>query len=461
MFWLNKNRTLAIGIAFMAFLSTGCLTFYQRNINLMEAYEQRNYEKANSELEHKKWQKQKRNLLLYYLNKGTVLHMLGNYEESNNYFQKADYFIEDYRKSYGLKALSFISNPSVETYAGENYEKLLVHYYTTLNYLHLNDFDAALIECKRMLLLNENIATYYKKEKKLHQDAFTHALLGIVYEAKKDYGNAFIAYRNAYEVYRDVYVPLLGSEIPLQIKKDVLRTAYINGYYSDVAIYEKEFGFPFDKNELTNNVLVTFWNNGLCPIKERRNITFVISDMGNGYVLFYNAELGLSFPFYMGDNKDQKGALLGMKLFRVSFPNLESRPTKYSKAYVIRDSVKQPIEVVEDIDLIAHKVFKDKMLKEYGQVLLRMALKKLAEIKAQQTNDGLGAIVNIANAITEQADTRNWQTLPSAIAYSRTYLKERGNNIVLQVDGATTSNDTLLINVEGGRKTHFHSFSTY
>lgn len=111
--------------------------------------------------------------------------MLGKYKESNEYFQLADFYIEDFHKKYGLKALTYLSNPSIVPYSGENYEKILLHYYSTLNYLMLNNFDDALVECKRMLLMMENISTYYKTEHQLHRDAFTHLLLGIVYDAKK------------------------------------------------------------------------------------------------------------------------------------------------------------------------------------------------------------------------------------------------------------------------------------
>ena len=134
-------------------LLAGCFSYYQKNILLNEAFEQKNFTQAEEILSNKKWEKKKRNILLYYLNKGTVLHMLGKYKESNEYLQKADYYIEDYQKKYGLEALTYLSNPSIVPYEGEHYEKILLHYYSALNYLMLNNYDDALIECKRMLLM--------------------------------------------------------------------------------------------------------------------------------------------------------------------------------------------------------------------------------------------------------------------------------------------------------------------
>lgn len=442
-------------------LLTGCFSYYNRNIKLMHAYEQKNFAKAENILSNKKWEKRKRNILLYYLNKGTVLHMLGKYKESNEYFQLADYYIEDYQKNYALKALTFISNPSIEPYGGENYEKILLHYYSTLNYLKLGQPDEALVECKRMLLVMDNISTYYKNNNKYNRDAFTHLLLGLIYDAQKDYGNAFIAYRNAYEVYRDDYKPLLGTDIPLQLKKDLLRTAYLNNSYSDLELYEKEFGFKYDRSAPIESSLVCFWNNGLCPVKEQNSITFLISDYGNGYVLFYNVELGISLPFYVGNDEKKIKNLVDMKVIRVSFPKFVSRPPVYQRAYIKTSSDSLSVELAENIDAIAHRSLKDRMLKELSETLLRFALKKLAEIETSKQNQDIGTALNIVNSISEQADTRNWQLLPYSINYTRVPLKEGVNTITLKAIGnGTTYTDTLSVNVSK-KQTFFESITSF
>lgn len=438
---------------------SGCFSYYQKNIKLMNAYEQKNFTKAEVILNEKKWEKKKHNILLYYLNKGTVLHMVGKYKESNEYFQKADFYIEDYHKNYALKALEFISNPNTEPYGGENYEKILLHYYSTLNYLKLNSLDDALIECKRMLLVMDNISTYYKKNNKYNRDAFTHLLLGLIYDAQHDYNNAFIAYRNAYEVYRDDYKPLLGTEIPLQLKKDLLRTAYLNGSFNDLDEYEKAFGFKYDRTKTIESSLVCFWNNGLCPIKEQNSITFVITNMGNGTVLFTNLELGLTIPFFIGEDKDQMNKLVGMKIMRVSFPKFVSRPPIYQSAYLKTTTDSIPLEMAENVDAIAHRSLQDRMLKELGETLLRFALKKVAEMEVSKQNKGGGELLGIVNAISEQADTRNWQMLPYSINYTRVNLKEGRNDLKLKVFGDRTSyTDTLSI-TGSKNKTFFHSFT--
>lgn len=425
----------------------------------MRAFEQKNYEQAESILANKKWEKKKRNILLYYLNKGTVLHMLGKYKESNEYFQKADFYLEDHHKNYGLTALSLLSSPAIEPYAGENYEKILLHYYSTLNYLQLNEPDEALVECKRMLIMMQNITTYYKNNNKYNRDAFTHLLLGIVYDAKNDPEDAFIAYRNAYEIYRDDYKKLLGTDIPMQLKKDLLRTAYLNGSYSELELFEKEFGFTYDRKQTISGSLVCFWNKGLCPVKEQRSIHFVITNMGNGYVLFTNLELGLTLPFYIGDDQNKIDNLVKMKIIRVSIPKFVSRPPDYQTAFIKTGNEEYPLEIAEDIDAIAHRSLDDRMAKELGETLLRFALKRLSEMEANKNNNkDLSVALNIVNTLTEQADTRNWQMLPYSINYTRVNLKEGKNNLTFHSVGNNSHVDSLTINVSGN-KTYFQSFT--
>lgn len=120
----------------------------------MNAVYANDFAAANKLLENDaKWEKRQRNVLLFYLNKGTVLFMDGQHEASNVYFRKADYLIEDFNKNAGDFAVSFLVNAKYSTYSGENFEQILLHYYTTLNYLALNKTDEALVEGKRMLAI--------------------------------------------------------------------------------------------------------------------------------------------------------------------------------------------------------------------------------------------------------------------------------------------------------------------
>jgi hypothetical protein len=74
------------------------------------------------------------------------------------------------------------------------------------------------------------------------------------------------------------------------------------------------------------------------------------------------------------------------------------------------------------------------MMKEMGEALLRLAIKQVTSAKLRKENDALGSALSLVNAITEQADTRNWQTLPNTINYSRTHLPAGIHHVTFTVD---------------------------
>ena len=235
---------------------------------------------------------------LYFTNRGVANSFLGEYELSNDFLEKAYIFVEDYQRNYLNEAVSFLSNPNFVVYPGEDHEKLLIHYYKALNFLKMNDRESALVECRRMDIKLQQLSDKYKSDKKHKRDAFLHTLMGIIYDADHDYNNAFIAYRNALNIYREDYNELFGMRPPRQLKKDLLRTAYLTGFYDEVAYYEKEFNMKYLPHKQKTGDLVFFWNNGMGPIKSERGITFTIVKGEAGFVHFRNDEHGFSFPFF-------------------------------------------------------------------------------------------------------------------------------------------------------------------
>jgi hypothetical protein len=119
--------------------------------------------------------------------------------------------------------------------------------------------------------------------------------------------------------------------------------------------------------------------------------------------------------------------------------------------------------LAENIDAIAFHSLKDRMAKEMGEALLRLATKKLAEIEVSKENQGLGTALNIVDALSEQADTRNWQMLPFSINYTRVNLNEGKNDIELKAIGFNNrvASDSLSITTTPASKTYFHSFTSF
>jgi hypothetical protein len=401
-----------------SFFVNACATYYEKNQAFMQAVYKNDYTTAEKLINHDN--SPKRNLLLSHLNKGSLYFMMGNHETSNKYFRLADYYVEDFQKNYASKALSFISNPKVVPYGGESFEQLMIHYYTAINYITMGELDNALVEAKRMLLKLQKTNDYHKGKNKYNKDAFVHHLIGVIYDLQSDYNNAFIAYKNALDIYENEYKVQFNTNVPLQLKKDLIRTAYLTGFYDEMDVLKEKYQLEYTPSAKESKDVLIFWDNGLGPVKSENSINFAIIPAGDGWVNFVNVELGLVFPYYVG-NKEQQNSLLDLKIIRIAIPQYTSRTLLYTHANLQIDTLIYPnqFELYQPINEIAYKSLEDRMNKELAEALMRLATKKITESIVRKENEGLGFAIGLLNAISEQADTRNWQLLPHSVNYAR------------------------------------------
>ncbi|MFN4082211.1 MAG: COG3014 family protein [Bacteroidia bacterium] len=436
-----KFSGLQYALVLFIVVFSGCSSYYQKNSKMMNAVYKGNFSLAAQILkDDKKMQKPARNRLLFYLNKGTVLFLNNNFSESINYFRHADYFVEDYHKNVGNEALALISNPNITTYAGESFEQVMIHYYGALNYLMINDKESALIETKRMLSKMQRITDKYKNNNKYKVDAFAHLLAGIVYDANNDPNNAFIAYRNAYKIYKDDYSKKFNTDVPEQLKIDIIRTAYQTGFNDEVAFYEKEFNIKFNPSSLSNKTnAVVFWNNGFGPIKTQKSINFTVIPYANhpGWVEFTNWDLGISIPIKLDDDNQRK-SLLDLKIIRMALPQYQTRNPVYQSATIKVNNQNYQFQLAQNVNAIAYKSLEDRELAELSKGIMRVALKQLLahQLKQQNQGSGLGLAAQIYGAVSEQADTRNWQLLPHSIFYTRIPLHEGSQKLEFTATGS-------------------------
>lgn len=390
-------------------------------------------DKAEKYLEGNKKMQRNRNRLLFLFNMGFVNHLQQDFEESNKHFNEADLLIEDYKRNYGSEALALISNPEVKPYRAEDFEAVMIHYYKALNYLNLGNFDGAGVEARRINLKLQTLNDKYKDHKNRYQvDAFAHIVMGLSFEAQGEINDAFIAYRNAHEVYTGEH-GFFGIPVPDQLKRDLIRTAAILGFKAEQEQYEKEFNMAFEPERNAGGEVVFFWNNGMGPVKDEWSVNFIAVAGQGGYVNFTNEELGITFPFFIGNDAQKRNDLLALRVVRVAFPKYLERPNYYSRAWLEKDGNRFTLDEAESVNDIAFKTLEDRFLREMSAALLRLALKKVAEVQLSKENEALGALATVANAVTEKADTRNWQTLPHTIHYTRVPLNEGLNEVTLKM----------------------------
>lgn len=441
-------------IFFLFFLifSWSCTTpsFYQRFYNFNKSVSDGNLEAAEAMLKTNEEKMEKGKLrFLFWVNAGTVESMRGHFEESNAYFEKADLFIEDDKKKALEEGGALLLNPNLSTYRGEDHEKLLINYYKALNYYQMGEYDEAIVECKRMNIRLQELSDKYKSDRRYKEDAFIHTLMGIIYDGTGDYNNAFIAYRNALTIYEDSYKDLFKFKIPAQLKHDLVRTADLSGIYDERDRFKSKFKIDYKRPVAGQSQAVILWNNGLGPIKDEWGINFAIIYTGNGWVSFVNEDFGMTFPFYIGDNN-----LNGLTWIKVVFPKYVERPLAFTSANVRYNGETSDLSLVEDINAVSFKVLEERMMLEFAKSLGRVALKQAAAAQVGKDNEGLGAALSLLASATESADTRNWQTLPHSIFYTRIFVdSDKDNDMTINltnVNGQVESHEFKIKSKQKG-----------
>lgn len=467
------KKALAFGLPLLVIYS--CASYNQQSSEFYNSLQQGNYGKASKNLDQNRLLKKSRNHLLYLLEKGKVEHLLQHYEASNRYLNEADLIMEDQRVNAGDLIASNLMNPMMQRYQSEDFEKYMVHYYKAINYLQLDNTEDALVEARRISLRADAQNDRTQNNDNYSEDAFSFILQGLIYEKAADANNAFISYRNAADLYLSHGLSFYGTNMPLQLKKDLLRMAYLNNFQDELERYEGLLGIKFDTADLADGRgLVVFWENGLAPVKKEQDLYFSLSKDGSDFY-FVDQESRYRIPYAPPhDSKMDWSA----HSFRVAMPRYERQPLVYESASVHVNGVNQQLETAQDISELALATLRERWLKELSRMIIRQATKKIAEEaarpkeadKSKDNKDkkdnkpdyGRAAFavgLKIFNTVSEKADTRNWQSLPHAISYARLPLAAGSNSLHVLFQGPANTRD-LILNVEDKPGLQFRVIST-
>jgi hypothetical protein len=463
-----------VSLLLLAFLYTSCASYNQQASAYYGNLRNGDFGKAAKALDNNKLLGKQRNKLLYLLERGKIAHLMQQWDSSNAYFNEADHIMERARTSAKDLALGNLINPMMKPYQAEDFEKYLVHYYKALNYLQLGEPGEALVEARRI-----SIRTYAQEDRagnksRYSDDAFSYIMQGLIYEKDKDINNAFIAYRNAADVYINNNGNYYGIAMPAQLKKDLLRLASENGFNDELSRYERLLDLRFsDPEQPEGGELVVFWENGSAPVKSQQDIWFsLIKDAGGGF--FFTDAAGLynvPFDFSGGYNRDNI-KMENLRSFRVALPKYETQPLSYTAASIQVNNDTYSFEPAESINSLAFATLKERMFKELSSSLTRLAIKKLAEAairpdekkdegkktdeqkkkeqKERNQREAIALGLQLFNFASEKADTRNWQSLPHTIYYTRVPLQKGLNTISFQPNGASAAPVQFSVIGNGG-----------
>lgn len=472
-----KQRFLC-GIFHSLFMTVLFVSCASHNRKIHEYYSYVNsgqYDQALQALDKNMYLQKERNRFLYNAEIGRVKYLQGQYNESNGYLNDADNLVEDAKKTTGDVVKGTLINPMMKTYAVEDFEKFLLHYYKTLNYCNLGNIEDATVEARRITLDNDLLNDLKKgKTNRYSKDAFSLILQGIIYERSGDINNAFISYRNAVEVYTSQDdLTWYGVTIPDQLKKDVIRTAAWLGFTDQQQYFEKMFNEEYSGDSTAGGSLIIFWEHGRSPVKTEENIVFTLIKNTGGILTYqYKDETyNIPIPVNFGENSDSDIP----QVLRIALPQYKIVCPNNVRANIrLNDNCNFTMEPVMDINTVAMEVLRQRRAKDIVDALVRLVTKTAIEAGAKAATKAIAksgdekasAAEAVADAVgtafqgfsffSEKADTRSWQTLPSGIEYARIPLQKGANK--LEVKAKSSSLQKIRIN--GNGTTQIYSFYT-
>jgi hypothetical protein len=381
--------------------------------------------------------------VLFYLDIGMLHHYAGNYQESNQYLEKAERVIEDlYTKSVSKGALSLILNDNALDYFGEDYEDIYINIFKALNYMNLNDYHDSYVEIRRINnKLNRLEDKYSSVASQLSRS--NDSKFGIKY-GKNQFKNCAIGRYLSFVMYR----------------KD--------GLYDDAQIDLKKLFTAFDtQSDLYNFPIPSINNDILC--KDGKTEFIIICCIGKSPVkkenkLVVETQKGYLSIRGVGDYDFHDRISMDVDEgfhIKFSFPSIYQQNSEIDFVKVFVDEKPFKLMKIEDIGNVAEATFEVKKPVIYGKTLARALVKGLGsnvfkkwvkdtakkeEKKQKDKSDDEDMITflfevgtDIANwavdsavDATENADLRISRFFPDAIYMTETYVTPGKHNVKIQ-----------------------------
>jgi len=403
---MKKILVLIIGVVLILISCSSIRTNYEFYEPILTEIRDGNYNAAAESINHAELENEysDKDRVLLHLDKGIIYHYQGNYAESNKEFESAESSIEElYTKSISKGVFSILLNDNALAYDGEVYEDLYINVFKAINYVHLNNFDDAYVEIKRItdklkeldVKLSEEVDKLNNSDDnkfhvdKINLDYYNNVLANylsfIIFRAEGEYDNSRISFEKlneAWSTYPDVYnfnkpKAVLDSNINSSIYLDVLG-------FTGQAPYKVPVGAR----------ITTF------------NDYVVISDPTNFYA----------------DPIPIPGIKYGWN-FKFEFPQILTLNSEINKIEVYANGkFLGDLELLENMNNVAVKTFESHKSLIYFKTITRAIIKGIGSsalgrtIKKETKDDVLGdvlaGILNAAVDVTEKADLRSWRTMP-------------------------------------------------
>ncbi len=375
------------------------------------------------------------NMLLYRLEKGLILHYAGDYTGSNGQFEQAEKLIDrHYTRSISREVAALLTNDAIRAYSGEEFERVLIHYYRALNYHYLGDHQGALVECRKANLRLSDFAEAAEYELSYANDAFLQYLTGLFYEAGGEVNDAYISYRDAVKGYA-AYEDAFGLAPPPPLAADLRRATGELGFEPEWTELRDRWKLDPEASgapPLAPRTVTVFAEAGFVGRKGQSEINVPILEEGSLKKVWTLSDQAVRHYHYGYEGKVEYW-------LRVALPVYEQAPSDVSGVRLRAGDAEARGWLVQDLDAIAGRTLRDKEDVILRRTVARALAKWLAKEAAEEESEVLGALINLFGVGTEAADTRSWLSLPRTIWMARIQMPPGTQEVALE-----------FINAQGG-----------
>ena len=348
--------------------ATGCATFARKAFNADKLIRQRKFAEAAKMLQPKA-EKDGDDQVVYLFDYGTALQLSGDYKSSNRAFLKAEDLtvIKNYHSISRITG-SLLLNEGMVQYKGEDYEKVYLNAMLAVNYLMLHNLDDARVETRK---LNEKLYKYkFEARRNYEQDPFAFYLSAMIWEDGHSWDDAYIDFTRAYKV---------NPAIPY-LKEDLLRAARRAHRRDAFDSWRKKFPGAKLTPENGKGQIVLVFEQGWAPQKRPNPKWPRVPEL---------------FPV---------------------------RVSTIAANLVVDGAGSEKTEVITSVEDVAMKTLNDAYAKLVAKRIAGVMVKRAVAKRIYKDNKLLGQLAWLGMNIADQADLRQWTTLPSTFQVAKMYV---------------------------------------
>lgn len=414
---------------------------------------------------------------LYLMERGRVHQLIGSYPESKVDFETAIASVKEQDEKAVVSVSEAINqaggvllNDNAIPYKAAGYERILLRYLQTINYLSAGDLEGGRVEIANADSEQKLVAEKHEKEiekakekakenegeagfgetfrgmtsevskqyggldevagtvKNSFQNGAAYYLSGIVYESLGDVNNSYISYKQALEL----------SPANKILQQDVVRVALRDRRKDDLAEFMPKFGMSFKD---------------IAALSEPKGSGRVVVVYESGFVA-QKKEVKIPIPLIDFDDKGIDGVSL------LAFPFYDTKDWKPATPLAVStEKGSGNTELVCNVNTLAVKSLKEQIPAMVVRQTIRFVAKAVATKAASDSVGKLGALgASLALGVTENADQRSWLTLPQSIQIYRINL--HAGPQTLKLGNASGTTQSIEVSVKAGKTTFVHVVDT-